>query len=93
MSKYINKNIQSTEEFQRIKIESNYNIFLKNYVVGRQIDPKDPTDAIFLIKPIIGVQGSLKNFKNPPDQRNEIFLDALLGSEDCPQIDRKTLKF
>lgn len=83
------ENILKIENYQGIKIASDYDLFLnKIYVGGRRIDSKDPFDAAYLYKkhnwPIAKMKEDFD--KKFPNQSFEFALGALANNEDYPSL-------
>lgn len=89
------KNIKPLENFEGIKIASDYDIFLnKIYSAGRRIESKDVIDFAFLYNKYRWDKERVKKDfeKKFPDQSFEIYLGAVLAIEDYPEIDERTKK-
>ncbi len=89
------KNINPIENFEGIKIDSDYDIFLnKIYASGRRIEPKDVIDFSFLYEKYRWKKEKVKRDfeKKFPSQSFEIYLGAILSIEDYPSLDDKTLE-
>lgn len=89
------KNIKPLENFEGIKMASDYDIFLnKIYSAGRRIESKDVIDFAFLYTKYHWDKKTVKkDFEQKfPDQSFEIYLGAILSVEDYPDLDEKTQK-
>ncbi|MGB9677692.1 MAG: nucleotidyl transferase AbiEii/AbiGii toxin family protein [Candidatus Ratteibacteria bacterium] len=89
------KNINPLENFEGIKIDSDYDIFLnKIYASGRRIESKDVIDFAFLWEKYKWKKEKVKRDfeKKFPNQSFEIYLGAVLSVEDYLNLDEKTLK-
>ncbi|HOK57312.1 MAG TPA: nucleotidyl transferase AbiEii/AbiGii toxin family protein [bacterium] len=89
------KNINLIEKYEKIKIVSDYDIFLnKIYCSGRRIETKDLIDFAFLYEKYGWEKEKVKKDfeKKFPLQNFEIYLGAILSVEDYPDADTKTLK-
>lgn len=84
--------IDPIQDHKGIRMASDYDVFLnKIYAAGRRIDPKDPTDAAFLLNLRQWEKSSIKaDFERKfPDQSFEIFLGALLSFDDYPGVSKE----
>ncbi|MCM8811419.1 MAG: nucleotidyl transferase AbiEii/AbiGii toxin family protein [Candidatus Omnitrophica bacterium] len=89
------KNIKPVENYEGIKIASDYDIFLnKIYSADRRIETKDLIDFAFLYKKYGWEIDKVKSDfqKKFPLQDFYIYLGAIFCVEDYPDIDEKTLK-
>lgn len=89
------ENIKPLENFEGIKIDSDYDIFLnKIYAGGRRIEPKDVIDFAFLYEKYKWEKEKIKRDfqKKFPSQSFEIYLGAILSLEDYPELDEKTIQ-
>jgi len=84
------KNIKKIERVKKLKIASDYDIFLnKIYSAGRRVEVKDVFDAAFLHGMHKWKRKEVKKDfeKKFPDQSFEIYLGALLSFKDYGNID------
>jgi len=89
------KNIEPIQKYEGIKVASDYDIFLnKIYSAGRRIEVKDVIDFVFLYERYRWKKEKVKeDFEVKfPNQSFEIYLGAILSTEDYPYLDEKTLK-
>jgi len=89
------ENINPLENFEGIKMASDYDIFLnKIYSAGRRIESKDVIDFAFLWKKYKWGKKSVKRDfeKKFPAQSFEIYLGAILSTEDYPDLNAETIK-
>ncbi len=89
------QNIRPLENFEGIKIASDYDIFLnKIYSAGRRIESKDVIDFAFLYNKYRWNRNSVKkDFERKfPNQSFEIYLGAILSIEDYPDLDENTIR-
>lgn len=89
------KNINPVENYEGIKVVSDYDIFLnKIYSAGRRIETKDIVDFALLYKKYKWKKEKVKkDFETKfPNQNFDIYLGAVFSVEDYPEIDEKTLK-
>ncbi len=89
------QNIRPLENFEGIKIASDYDIFLnKIYSAGRRIESKDVIDFAFLYRKYQwGIDSVKKDFEQKfPHQSFEIYLGAILSIKDYPDLDENTIR-
>lgn len=88
-------NIKPLENFEGIKMASDYDIFLnKIYSAGRRIESKDVIDFAFLYKKYGWNKNSVKkDFEwKFPHQSFEIYIGAIQSIEDYPDLDENTIR-
>jgi len=88
------KNIKPYENFEGIKMSSDYDIFLdKIYLAGRRIENKDVYDFVFLYEKYKWIKEKIKKDfeKKFPNQSFEIYLGAILSIEDYINLDKKII--
>lgn len=88
------KNIKPYENFEGIKMSSDYDIFLdKIYAAGRRIENKDVYDFVFLYEKYKWKKEKIKKDfeKKFPNQSFEIYLGAILSIEDYINLDKKII--
>jgi len=89
------ENIKPLESLEGIKVASDYDIFLnKIYSARRRIESKDDVDFAFLYQLYRWDKYSVKKDfeKKFPDQSFEIYLGAILSTEDYHDLNKKTLE-
>ena len=85
------KNIRRIGRIEGIRIAHDYDLLLnKIYVAWRRIDPKDPYDFVYLYNhgevPRDWDTIELDFNRKFPDQSFEVFMGALLNTDDYPQL-------